>query len=519
MPSPTSASNVGAISPSVNQNIEALLGSYRWSGSTITYSYPGYDSVWSTNPISGYGSSASGNEPWSASFAPLSTIDQLYFSEALARWSDVAILNFLQVDDSVTNVGDIRAAYSFTEANENSQAWSYPPSFSASAGDLWFNMFSSSSTTVWNHGTYSYMTTLHELGHSLGLKHPFDGISVLPSSIDSRTYTIMSYSAQPGVNSTYFNFEPTTPMLLDVQAIQYIYGANYDFNAGNTSFDYVDSTYYHQTIWDGGGIDTIRYTGHRNSTLDLRQGYGSQIGMPVYVKSAFGVNLYPVNNVWIAYGVTIENAEGGYGDDVITGNDVNNCLVGGGGNDTLNGGAGIDTASYTGNRSAYTIIPVFTGFSVSGGSDGTDILSNIERLNFNDKKIALDMAIDQSGGEAALLIGALLGPSRLSDGVLVGLLINYFDEGNTLRDAATVLVDTGEVDRLAGGSSTNAFVNLMFRCVVGQEPTEIQTSSLAGLIDGGSYSRIDFLTTVAGLGENQSHIGLSGLAMTGLEFV
>lgn len=48
-------------------------------------------------------------------------------------------------------------------------------------------------------------------------------------------------------------------------------------------------------------------------------------------------------NVSIAQGVTVENAIGGSGNDLLIGNDANNVLKGGAGNDILYGGGGADT--------------------------------------------------------------------------------------------------------------------------------------------------------------------------------
>jgi len=156
----------------------------------------------------------------------------------------------------------------------------------------------------------------------------------------------MSYSAQPGNPgdySTTFSFSPTTPMILDIQALQQLYGANNSYHAGADTYSFSDATTYHQTIWDGGGTDNIQYSGYYSCTIDLHAGAGSAIGRPVYVLSDSGAILNAVKNVWIAYGVTIENAVGGSGNDTITGNDANNSLDGGPGNDTLYGGAGSDT--------------------------------------------------------------------------------------------------------------------------------------------------------------------------------
>ncbi|TLU82425.1 MAG: hypothetical protein FDX21_07935 [Chlorobium sp.] len=73
----------------------------------------------------------------------------------------------------------------------------------------------------------------------------------------------------------------------------------------------------------------------------------------------------------------------------------NDYISGNGGNDTISGGAGNDTASYNGNRADYTITNndgVWTVADTRAGSpDGTDTLTGIERLSFNDE--SLDLAI------------------------------------------------------------------------------------------------------------------------------
>ncbi|MFC7378182.1 M10 family metallopeptidase C-terminal domain-containing protein, partial [Brevundimonas sp. GCM10030266] len=72
---------------------------------------------------------------------------------------------------------------------------------------------------------------------------------------------------------------------------------------------------------------------------------------------------------------------GGSGKDTLNGGADNDTLNGGGGNDVLDGGAGVDTAVFSGNRSAYTI-STSNGVTTVTGPDGTDTLSNVERLQF-----------------------------------------------------------------------------------------------------------------------------------------
>lgn len=75
-------------------------------------------------------------------------------------------------------------------------------------------------------------------------------------------------------------------MPLDIQAIQYMYGANNHFHSGANTYHYTDDTTYHETLWDSGGIDTISYTGGLPAFIQLQAGEGSFIGNTVYALSA-----------------------------------------------------------------------------------------------------------------------------------------------------------------------------------------------------------------------------------------
>ena len=80
-------------------------------------------------------------------------------------------------------------------------------------------------------------------------------------------------------------------------------------------------------IWDGGGSDTLDASAQTlGVTIDLNEGAFSSIGTNGSGEAA-------LNNVSIAYGTSIGNANGGSGSDKITGNALANHLSGGAGNE------------------------------------------------------------------------------------------------------------------------------------------------------------------------------------------
>jgi hypothetical protein len=80
------------------------------------------------------------------------------------------------------------------------------------------------------------------------------------------------------------------------------------------------------------------------------------------------------------------NSSGVAGNDILSGGTGNDTIYGGPGNDTIDGGTGVDTAVFSGSRAAYTIAASAGGTQVSG-PDGTDTLTTIEKLTFNDATV------------------------------------------------------------------------------------------------------------------------------------
>ncbi|MBC5767915.1 M10 family metallopeptidase C-terminal domain-containing protein [Ramlibacter sp. GTP1] len=368
---------------------------------------------------------------------------------------------------------------------------------------------------------------MHELGHAFGLSHPYDPPVTLPSAQQTQAYSVLGYglinnawvTVQNGVTSTSF-VELSGPMLYDIAAIQYLYGPNMSWHAGNDTYSYDPATPFFECIWDAGGNDTIsvaRFTG--GCTIDLREGAFSSVAIRSPNPQLNSSSYDGVNVLSIAYGAVIENAIGGAGADTLTGNPSNNRLQGGGGNDTIAGGAGTDTAVFSGARANYTI----TGSAAAGltvrdnaGSDGTDTIREVERLAFSDRGVAFDT--DGAAGRAVLLLNAVMGSASLQNRALVGTVISLMDGGASIQVLSDVLVRNGTMAQLAGGASSSALVTYLFRNVVGSEASATTVAALSALIDAGALTQGQFLWKVAELPVNAAKVGITGLAQSGIEF-
>lgn len=337
MATPTSSERVSEVLSSSQAYINALLSDTKWGGPvgtglTLTYSFPTYGSSWSSAPVGtgGYGPSTGSGEPWGNNLTPLNAIQQSAFVQALQSWSAVANVSFVQVSETPSQVGDIRAAFSAALPSSVSGHAYFPFSSEGAGGDIWLNPNGSANQSP-QPGNFGFMVMVHEIGHALGLKHPFDDGVTLPAGTENNQYTAMSYNNAPGTGVF-----PAGPMLYDIAAIQYLYGANTAYQTGNDIYQFSASAEELRTIWDAGGIDTFDASNQvLGVTINLNAGGFSSIG----VKSGGS----PARqNIAIAYGAVIENAVGGTGSDVLTGNAEGNVLEGRAGNDTLFGGAGRD---------------------------------------------------------------------------------------------------------------------------------------------------------------------------------
>ena len=393
-------------SPTGNTLIDALIGGTKWggavgTGATVYYSFP-------TSNSQTYWSSIYYKQADAASethgFSALNSFQQSAATSALQSWANVANINIQQVSETASAVGDIRFGFTsnpLAMAPEN-YAYAFYPTLGASiGGDIWLNPNPPATGANFNVGASGYQTLVHEIGHALGLDHSFVNVNIpgdvgLPYQYEQFQYSVMSYSDTASTyDNGYSGFYPTTPMLMDIQAIQYLYGANTTYHTGDDVYVFDGTTKYYETIWDAGGNDTIQYVSNTSGTINLNAGTFSQLGAPFLVAAG---TAYHYDNVAIAYNVIIENAIGGSGNDWLIGNEHDNRLTGNAGADVLKGGAGVDTMDGGAGFDTYyvdsefdVVIELLT-FANQGGIDTvystasfilSDNVENLELFSFN----------------------------------------------------------------------------------------------------------------------------------------
>jgi Ca2+-binding RTX toxin-like protein len=224
-----------------------------------------------------------------------------------------------------------------------------------------------------------------------------------------------------------------------------------------------------------------------------------------------------VENLDLAAAAGNLSGKGNALNNVLNGNEANNTLTGFGGNDTLDGRDGLDTAVYGGARAGYQLLHTTAGLSVGAiaTDEGTDSLSNIERLQFTDQALALDLDAGQAAGKAVLMMAATLGAAFTANRGWAGTFLRYFDSGASLLDGATLLVDAGIVSAFAGGGDNASFVKFVYGNVYGQAPDAATLAALVAPLDSHGSTQAQWMADLAQSVAAQQHVGLSGLAQTG----
>ena len=201
-------------------------------------------------------------------------------------------------------------------------------------------------------GTVLAYTLLHEIGHTLGLKHPFDGDPTFPGATTSDT--VLAYGAAVSKLGT-----------LDPQAARYLYG-NAAFAPDTLlNYNYSAATKVLTQNW-GSTVNRIMGTGQKDS---IHAGDGDD-----------KVAGFQNNDV----------LKGGNGNDQLYGGPGDDTLYGGPGDDIMLGGNGVfddsgtDTVDYSAVTKPVTVQLRYyyndPGYQATGGHIGNDLLYQIDNV-------------------------------------------------------------------------------------------------------------------------------------------
>lgn len=321
-----------SILASGDTNTDALLSGYKWSSGALTYSF--YSSAVFAGSY--YGSEANVTE--------VSEAVKQNYRQIFAWAAQVMNLQFTEVTETRVTYGQIRILCSTTPE----YAYSYYPSAAngALAGDIVLNTAYDrlGDQNGFQHppGKHGYMSLVHELGHALGLKHPFDSTPNLPTDLDNSAHTIMSYTFVGSTTATY--------MPLDMKALHYLYGVRayntddtiYLFGSRVDQFSVGGQLFWNtpyvvrQILMDSAGGDTLDLTSAAYEsggyTVDLRGGgwiLPNRANHTTYFDSGCAVCFTSVLETVINSGSSdtiVANAAtnrfGGYRPDRTTGNDI-----------------------------------------------------------------------------------------------------------------------------------------------------------------------------------------------------
>ena len=491
------------------------------SKTVISYSFPT-----GSNSLAGYAYQDDVGEISPIPFSSKQQEDTRAAFKEIEKYINVA---FVEVIETEEKVGTIRLAIN-TITDEQGNfipgvvATAEPPFSDPRGGDIWFNKsyaksdfstglvaIAENSQSIGSQTPIGDLTVMyHEIFHALGVEHPNDNPDIpFPEDKNSREYTVMAGEFSVELASIKIIDEksyaiPSTPMAYDVAALQYLYGPNTKFNSGNTTYTFDPNIPEIKLIWDGGGTDTLNFSNFsESSTINLTDGSYSTVPFNGWVLK---------NNFSIAFGAVIENVITGSGADVIIGNSSNNVITGGLGGDTIDGDAGIDQAVYTENFTDVSLVKSGTVWNIASGTD-KDTLSNIERLKFNDKHIALDL--DGNAGKTVKLLAALLGKESATNETFVGAGLKALDDGMSYEDLMKVGLDVV----LGTAPSGASVVDLLYKNLVGSSAPQSILDEYGSMIDSGSMTATSLGIAVADHSLTATNIDLIGLAQTGVEYI
>ncbi|MCE8540094.1 M10 family metallopeptidase C-terminal domain-containing protein, partial [Ruegeria pomeroyi] len=349
--------NVVASGTSTDE-FDAWLWSLKWADSHLTFAFPDAPTY--------YGYTVGTDGPFQAFNDVQKAATRMIFAEV----ASFTTLTFSELPGDGTGA---KAVFALHSEVGNFGAFARVPGTNEQAGDT---VYASPEVDNPISGNEAYLYILHELGHAFGLEHGHEYPAFKAFGLDSQNYTTVTYTdffedTQGTFDGGPVDWAQTFP-ILDIAALQFLYGANYattgEVWSGNSVYTFDTATgemsingtgqgapagnRIFRTIWDGDGEDTYDLSNYTtNLKIDLAPGEFSIFddAQLADLNGKTGARVpadFNVANARLFENDTrslIEHAKGGTGNDRIVGNQAANRIESGAGDDTVMGAGGNDT--------------------------------------------------------------------------------------------------------------------------------------------------------------------------------
>lgn len=413
----------------------SLLSDFKWAPESgdalvIEYSFMAASSEFLIDDVSGYSEDDPLYDfPFRAGYGGLDEEKRSLTRAVFEDIEQIVDIQFVEVADSpesdirigVTDLdSDGAAGLAFGPASEFlpfEVDLSELHSPSALSGDIWLddNL----------HELEFRETLIHEIGHALGLSHPFeDGFFVLKAEspeldgeLDYNRFTIMSYNFTPASvdeDDVIFYSVASTFMPLDIDALVHLYGAasvdakddlylvshfQGDDNSAVVA-DYADLNLHeyfnsYLSIVDGGGYNVLYLAVEEDLTLDLAAGAWSNTAGGLLTEKLGDDNLYLSPETVISEWVTAGGDDlvyDGPGDHFVQLGDGNDQFYFDSGVDNVQGGSGQDTVYMEGDYRHFRFVELTSERLRVRQIVGDDELElgSIESLQIGDRTFSTD---------------------------------------------------------------------------------------------------------------------------------
>jgi Ca2+-binding RTX toxin-like protein len=277
-------------------------------------------------------------------------------------------------------------------------------------------------------------------------------------------------------------------------------GTEADTLNGNDGADTLRGGFGADTLNGGAGADTME-GGAENDTLN--GGEGDDL-----LKGEDG----------------LDTLKGEGGNDRIFGGTLADTIIGGAGNDIIDGGSEIDTVEFSGKMAEYDIIAENGGITVrhKSGLDGTDFLTNVEKLKFSDTtttgnflSVSDAQVVEGDSGTKTLLftvsiVGTATGP----------VTVNYATSNGTAVAGTDYVATTGSLSFAVGETTKTVAVTLNGDTAnEADETINLTLSNAVGLAIGdgtavGTILNDDLVVSIANASVSEGNSGTKNITFT-----